>query len=305
MWESTAWPVMVEQVLSLCKEDKRLCCNTTFYRKSCVKKANTCLKFTPLYALWVVCMLYFWNWELEHCTCYECDRNAKNAYLCWVSCLRFNSFVTTGVIVALQCKLTACVQVPALPNAKAFSPHKLGTWAFSKAILHMNLFSNTVMITIHPVRKYSLFKGYKSISCFFFFAFDPEWHVEFVHKHFCLRWEETRISHWGFCTKIEFGSTRNCLMLMKDHRSSYLMIKDPAKPLPSLLLFCKLMGISVLWIFCHRFSEIMKWYSTHSVQWGEWAAQGWHSSSSQILKHIYMPGVPAGGLKRQMKTIRK
>lgn len=93
------------------------------------------------------------------------------------------------------------------------------------AILHMNLFSNTVMITIHPVRKYSSFTGYKSISCFLFLFFEQEWRADFVYKHFCLRCEKklefpTKISGPRFC------STWNCLILMNEHRRSYLIINS-------------------------------------------------------------------------------
>lgn len=116
------------------------------------------------------------------------------------------------------------------------------------AILHMNLFSNTVMITIHPVRKYSSFTGYKSISCFLFLFFEQEWRADFVYKHFCLRCEKklefpTKISGPRFC------STWNCLILMNEHRRSYLIMKTPARPLPSLRLFCKLMAFSLFWIW--------------------------------------------------------
>lgn len=68
--------------------------------------------------------------SVVHCRCFECDPNAKNVYLCCVSCLCFSGFVTAGVTVALQCNLTACVQVPALPNTKAFSPPQ--TWHMSR-----------------------------------------------------------------------------------------------------------------------------------------------------------------------------
>lgn len=53
-----------------------------------------------------------------------------------------------------------------LQNTKAFNPHKLGTRGSNKTALGMSLFSNTVMITIHPMRKCSSFSGCETISFF-------------------------------------------------------------------------------------------------------------------------------------------
>lgn len=47
---------------------------------------------------------------------------------------------------------------------KAFKPHKLGTRGSDRTVLRMSLFSNTVMITIHLMRKCSSFSGCKTIS---------------------------------------------------------------------------------------------------------------------------------------------
>lgn len=77
----------------------------------------------------------------------------------------FDSLGNAEVTVALQWRLTACVLFSALRNTKAFNPHKFGTQDFNRTILHMSLFSNTVMITTHPVRKYSSFSGPETISC--------------------------------------------------------------------------------------------------------------------------------------------
>lgn len=52
---------------------------------------------------------------------------AENVYLCRLAVFVLTVCVTVGAFVALQCRLTACVQVSALLNTKAFNPHKLGT----------------------------------------------------------------------------------------------------------------------------------------------------------------------------------
>lgn len=93
-------------------------------------------------------------------------------YICvGLAAIVLTSFVTAGATVAFECRLTACVQVSALLNTKAFNSHKLGTGVFSRTALRMSLFSNTVMITIHPVRKYGSFTQYKTISCFYLVGF--------------------------------------------------------------------------------------------------------------------------------------
>lgn len=124
MWEST------EQVLSLCKED-----NFAVLQVSIGKVVKQGKQLVKIHAF--VCLYYkegTFTSETEnsvvHCRGFECDPNAKNVYLCCVSCLCFSGFVTAGVTVALQCNLTACVQVPALPNTKAFSPPQ--TWHMSR-----------------------------------------------------------------------------------------------------------------------------------------------------------------------------
>lgn len=73
-------------------------------------------------------------------------------------------FLNAEVIVASQCVPAAWVQFSAPPSTKAFNPHKLGTQGFDGTVLRMNLFSNTVMITIHPMRKCSSFSGSETIS---------------------------------------------------------------------------------------------------------------------------------------------
>lgn len=99
----------------------------------------------------------------------------KGKYICGGSTVRksiclqcFDSFVNAEDVVASQRRLTACVLFSALWNTKAFNPHKLGTQDFNRTLLRMSLFSNTVMITTHPVRKYSSFSGCETISCSFY-----------------------------------------------------------------------------------------------------------------------------------------
>lgn len=63
-------------------------------------------------------------------------------------------------------KLTAAVQFAVLLHTQALNSKKLGMWAFTKTALCMSLFSNTVMLTTHPVRKYSSFPGCEAIPLF-------------------------------------------------------------------------------------------------------------------------------------------
>lgn len=78
----------------------------------------------------------------------------------------FDCFVKAEVIVAVHRGLTAFVRFSAPPdtNTKAFKPHKVGTRGSYRTLLRMSLFSNTVMITIHPMRKCSSFSGCRTIS---------------------------------------------------------------------------------------------------------------------------------------------
>lgn len=112
--------------------------------KSCLylKKTNEEIAFISCSA----------SYETVECSKIKCIYVgiAVRKFIC-VCC--FDSFLNAEAIVALNCGLTACVQFSAPPNTKAFKPHKLGTRGFSRMVLRMSLFSNTVMITLHQRRK--------------------------------------------------------------------------------------------------------------------------------------------------------
>lgn len=131
-----------------------------------------------LLSLLVASFMKLWS-SVEHYVCFECKWKAKkNVYLCRVNCKEVHSYslfwqfcqkCRSHCCLTMQANSLCPVFCPPPPNTKAFNPHKLGTRGFNRTALRMSLFSNTVMITIHPMRKCSSFSGCETISCFFLF----------------------------------------------------------------------------------------------------------------------------------------
>ncbi len=113
MWESAARPVVWEQILSLSEEDKQPRCRKIYYRKSCVKKANTWLKFMPF-----VCFMGLPTREevalTSHCTFHEsCElHGAFCTFKIWEKGKKKYIFLelTVRKSICLQCFLWSYMQ---------------------------------------------------------------------------------------------------------------------------------------------------------------------------------------------------
>lgn len=100
-------------------------------------------------------------------------------------------------------------QLSAPPNTEAFNPHKLGTRGLDRTVLRMSLFSNTVMITIHPMRKCSSFSGCETIS-FSLFTREPCPDLRDI-----LWTEELETAYIKIKKGQIFSHSKNCFMCIK------------------------------------------------------------------------------------------
>lgn len=142
--------------------------------------AKSRFKFTLLYVSCALLLCFHssyclsWNWGTQQCFTwvFECNQRMKNIYLCLSKCNEVQLYSLFWQI--CFCRSQCCITLWAtsvcllcicpLRVQKSFDPHKLGTQDYSRTLLHMSLFSNTVMITIQPMRKCSSFSGCKTLS---------------------------------------------------------------------------------------------------------------------------------------------
>lgn len=228
--------------------------------------------------------------SVEHCMGFECSWNVKKIHFCagWTSmdvllyALFWPFSLCRGCILGVQCRLRACVQFFTPPNTKEFNPHKLGTQDFNRTVLRMSLFSNTVMITIHPVRKYSSFSGCETISrsLFFFLLF-------LFCKNDVLNWwifldikvsvvnspqkgidlDDSTARNWNLSFKFihqgEIFSAKSCLLFPM---SSYLKIEEyntppsALRPSASLRSQC-IINILPQFPWSYRTKMVLSWFS--------------------------------------------
>lgn len=163
----------------------------------------------------------------------------------------------------------------------------------------MSLFSNTVMITIHPVRKYASFTGYKTISCFYLVGFCLSFLQE-CHagcKWFCWKPLFHTKQHTYRQDLIWFTKGKMQIFDSADRPYEFIFkIKHPERPVPTLRLFCKLISVTAIWKWNHVFGEAM----TEAVLNLFNALRGMNNKMlvlqcfSDISKHIILPTMPAG-----------